>query len=53
LQSYPRLSHLEDLENRLVRTDMAAAGKNVSRAARLLHLSRPTLQYRLERLGIG
>jgi DNA-binding NtrC family response regulator len=44
---------LEDLENRLVRTAMAAARQNVSRAARLLHLSRPTLRYRLERLGIS
>ena len=44
---------LEDLENSLVRTAMAAARQNVSRAVRLLHLSRPTLRYRLERLGIG
>ena len=44
---------LEDLENRLVRTAMAVARHNVSRAARLLRLTRPTLRYRLERLGMN
>lgn len=43
---------LEDLERRLVRTAMEVAKQNVSKAARLLHLSRPTLRYRLECLGI-
>jgi DNA-binding NtrC family response regulator len=44
---------LEDLENRLVRTAMAVARQNVSRAARLLRMTRPTLRYRLERMGMG
>ena len=44
---------LEDLENRLVRTAMAIARQNVSRAARLLRMTRPTLRYRLERMGMG
>ena len=43
---------LEDLENRLVRTAMAIARQNVSRAARLLRMTRPTLRYRLERMGM-
>ena len=37
----------------MVRTAMAAAKQNVSKAARLLRLTRPSLRYRLERLGIG
>ncbi len=44
---------LEDLENRLVRMAMVTAKQNVSKAARLLRLTRPTLRYRLERLGIN
>jgi transcriptional regulator with PAS, ATPase and Fis domain len=44
---------LEELESRLVRMAMEAAKQNVSKAARLLHLTRPTLRYRLERLGIS
>ena len=42
---------LEDLENRLIRHAMYIAKNNVSKAARLLRLSRPTLRYRLERLS--
>jgi DNA-binding protein Fis len=41
---------LEDLENRMVRTAMAAAKQNVSKAARLLRLTCPALRCRLERL---
>ncbi len=44
---------LEELEKRLVHTAMDVAKQNVSKAARLLRLSRPTLRYRLERLGDG
>ncbi len=44
---------LEDLENRLVRHAMHIAGQNVSKASRLLHLTRPTLRYRLEKFGIA
>lgn len=45
--------NLEDLENRLVRAAMAIAKQNVTKAARLLHLTRPTLRYRLERMGLS
>jgi len=41
---------LEDLENRLVREAMHTSNQNVSKAARLLGLTRPTLRYRLEKL---
>lgn len=43
---------LENLENRLVREAMTVANQNVSKAARLLGLTRPTMRYRLEKLGI-
>ncbi len=43
---------IEDLEKRLVREAMAAVNHNVSKAARLLGLSRPTLRYRLDKLGL-
>lgn len=43
---------LEDLEGRLVREAMRVAKQNVSKAARLLGLSRPTLRYRLEKMGL-
>ncbi|MCP4748893.1 MAG: sigma-54-dependent Fis family transcriptional regulator [Desulfobacteraceae bacterium] len=41
---------IEDLENRIVTHAMKVAGNNVSKAARLLNLTRPTLRYRLEKL---
>ncbi len=44
--------HLEDLEKRLLRRALQVSGENVSKAARLLGLSRPTLRYRLEKYGI-
>ena len=42
-----------DLETRFVQRAMQLAKNNVSRAARLLNLSRPTLRYRLEKYDIG
>ncbi len=44
--------NLADLEIRLVKRAMQLADNNVSRAARLLGLTRPTLRYRLEKLGL-
>jgi len=41
-----------DLETRLVREAMKIAVNNVSKAARLLRLTRPTLRYRLEKYDI-
>ncbi len=42
-----------DLERRMVQRAMDLAKSNVSRAARLLGLTRPTLRYRLEKYRIG
>jgi len=42
-----------DLETRLLRRAMQLAGNNVSKAARMLGLSRPTLRYRLEKYKLG
>lgn len=42
---------LEDLESRLVREAMNVAKQNVSKAARLLRLTRATLRYRLEKIN--
>jgi transcriptional regulator with PAS, ATPase and Fis domain len=42
--------NLEELERSLIRKALAKAGGNVSRAARLLGLSRRTLQYRMEKI---
>jgi transcriptional regulator with PAS, ATPase and Fis domain len=42
---------LEELEASLIRKALAKAGGNVTRAARLLGLSRRTLQYRLSKLA--
>ncbi len=42
-----------DLETRFVKRAMQLAQNNVSRAARLLGISRPTLRYRLEKYKIG
>jgi len=44
---------LEDLERRCIHYALEAAGHNVSRASRLLGLSRATLRYRLDKLGHG
>ena len=42
-----------DLETRFVRRAMQLSKNNVSKAARLLGLTRPTLRYRLEKYRIG
>jgi DNA-binding NtrC family response regulator len=44
---------IQDLETRFLRRAMQLAKNNVSKAARLLGLSRPTLRYRLEKYKIG
>lgn len=44
--------HLERTERRLIETAMARSAGNVTQAARLLGVSRDTLRYRLERLGL-
>jgi DNA-binding NtrC family response regulator len=43
---------LEELEKRFVLQAMHLSKQNVSKAARMLGLTRPTLRYRLEKLGI-
>ncbi len=43
---------LEQLEERLLKLAMERAGHNVSRAARLLGMTRATLRYRLEKFGL-
>ncbi|WP_029000269.1 sigma-54-dependent transcriptional regulator [Azohydromonas australica] len=43
---------LERMERRLIARAMDRTGQNVSAAARLLGISRDTLRYRLERLGL-
>ena len=44
---------IKDLEIRLLQRTIRQSGYNVSKAARLLRLSRPTLRYRLEKYGIS
>ncbi len=44
---------LEELEKRLLNRALTLSGDNVSKAARLLGLTRPTLRYRLDKYGIG
>ena len=44
--------NLERAERRLIDAAMARTGGNVSQAARLLGVSRDTLRYRLERMGL-
>ncbi|GAA0751023.1 sigma-54 dependent transcriptional regulator [Ideonella azotifigens] len=44
--------NLERMERRLVQRALDRSGQNVSAAARLLGVSRDTLRYRLERLGL-
>ncbi|WP_396270602.1 sigma-54-dependent transcriptional regulator [Ideonella sp.] len=41
------------MERRLIQTALARSEGNVTHAARLLGISRDTLRYRLERLGLG
>jgi DNA-binding NtrC family response regulator len=43
---------LEGIEKRLIQSAMSSADQNVSRAARLLSISRDTLRYRLEKHGM-
>ncbi|MFQ5494758.1 MAG: sigma-54-dependent transcriptional regulator [Phycisphaerae bacterium] len=43
---------LKELENDLVRQALSRADNNQTKAARLLHLSRDALRYRLEKLGL-
>lgn len=43
---------ISDLEYRFIQRAMDISGNNISKSARLLKLSRPTLRYRLEKLGI-
>jgi DNA-binding NtrC family response regulator len=44
---------IEDLEVKLLQRAVSIAGKNISKAARLLGLSRATLRYRLEKHNIN
>jgi DNA-binding NtrC family response regulator len=43
---------LEEVERRLIALALARAGGNQTQAARLLHLSRRTLQYRMEKYNL-
>ena len=43
---------ISDLEYRFIQRAMDISGNNISKSARLLKLSRPTLRYRLEKMGI-
>jgi DNA-binding NtrC family response regulator len=44
---------LEEVEKSLVRQALERTGGNKSRAAELLGLTRATLRYRIEKLGLG
>jgi DNA-binding NtrC family response regulator len=44
---------LGDLEKEMIRRALARAGGNVTRASRMLGLSRPTLDYRLKKTGLS
>lgn len=44
---------LQEIEEQLVRQALALAGDNQSQAAKLLHMSRDQLKYRMERYGLG
>ncbi|RTZ99805.1 MAG: hypothetical protein DSY90_00475 [Deltaproteobacteria bacterium] len=44
---------IKNLETRLLKRALTQSGYNVSKAARLLRLTRPTLRYRLEKYGIS
>ena len=43
---------IEELEKNLIKQSLERANNNVSKAAKLLGLSRPTLRYRMEKYGI-
>jgi transcriptional regulator with PAS, ATPase and Fis domain len=43
---------LHKLENDLIQQALARAGNNQTRAAKLLHLTRDALRYRLEKMGL-
>jgi len=44
--------NLERMERQMVELALSRSGQNVTQAARLLGVSRDTLRYRLERLGL-
>jgi DNA-binding NtrC family response regulator len=43
---------LEDIEKEAIRKALTAVSGNISKAARILHISRDTLRYRIKSLGI-
>jgi len=45
--------NLEELERDLVKQALDQSGRNITKAAKLLGLSRDTLRYRLEKFGLG
>ncbi len=44
---------IDDLERELIKKALGQTGGNVSKAARLIGLTRRTLQYRMEKWGIS
>lgn len=44
---------LEDVERRLIQESLNQSEGNVSRAAQLLHISRDTLRYRIQKFGLN
>ena len=44
---------LEAVERELIRAALEKSGRNVTRAAELLHVSRDTLRYRISKYGLG
>ena len=48
----PAVPNLRRMEEEALETALAAAGGNVSRAARLLGISRDTMRYRMEKFGL-
>jgi len=48
----PKGVDLRELENSLIRQALARTDNNQTQAAKLLHLSRDTFRYRLEKLGL-
>ena len=43
---------LEEIEKNLLQTALSMASGNQTRAARLLHLTRDTLRYRMKKFGL-